>query len=107
MALRKLVKVVEDRVKVLGNSSTRMIFLNGWFDGLLSEFLVGTPAPSSSRLVHHPPWRTNSSNCAAGDSIPCAKPAVGFRHSKISNPRSLARSRTVVVLPVPAAPLSN
>ena len=105
---QKFYSAVDARVIVLGNSSMRMIFFLR-SSGFCSEAIAGAGSSSEkiSSCPNLPPRPMNSSNSAAIDTNPSSnaiEPA-GFRHSSISAPIDFARSYTVVVFPILAAPL--
>lgn len=112
MVRRKEASAVELREKVFGNSSTRIIFFALPLLLLFCEAvfeLAGVDdgsGSSKSRAPNLPPRPRKSSNCAAGETKPVVVLPAGFFHSRISDPMSFARRRTVVVFPVPAAPFN-
>lgn len=89
----------DPRVRVLGNSSTRITRCAACPGPDCSE-------PSRSRAPNAELRLINSSNCALNDeeSSPALSAADGLFHVTISKPIDCASSVTVVVLPLPAGP---
>ena len=102
----KACRAVEEVAYVFGNSSTRRIFFR---DPEADDF-AGIEVPLlviMSRLPKAPPRCTKSWNCVDAGEEPSTANAepLGFFHSRTSKSIDRDKSVTVVVLPVPEAPL--